>query len=58
MKYEVDQIALARLFNLYRDLGHILDLIQPGLVYDPNCEGDTADAMRLSSSADAIRGKL
>ena len=47
---------VAALFNLYRDLGSILDNIQPGLVYDPNDDGDSADAQILINLADALRG--
>lgn len=56
--YTIEPIKLARLFNLYRDLASILDNIQPGLVYDPNNDGDSADAQILINLADSLRGKL
>ena len=53
--YTLEPEALARLFNLYRDLGQVLDCIQAGLVYDPNDDGDSADAQILISLADELR---
>ena len=55
MNYEVTQEAAARLFSFYRDLAWVLDCIQPGLVHDPHCDADSADAQILVNLADDIR---
>lgn len=53
--YKIDPQDVVKLYNLWRDLGAILDSVQPGLVHDPHSDADTADAMRLVDLADIMR---
>ena len=53
--YQIDPQDVVKLYNLWRDLGAILDNVQPGLVNDPHSDADTADAMRLVDLADIMR---
>lgn len=47
---------LPRLFNVYRDLGALLNDAQPGLTYPlPDDSPDLVDAMKIIYEADRLR---
>jgi len=47
---------VAKLYNLWRDLGAILDNVQPGLINPlPDTDPDYLDAWKVAYHADQIR---